>query len=107
MSKIVLDPVVLNYGLHLAMQWGEDWLKPIQSRLGTAYPALSSTELDEINALCQEAMRHGHAAVLPLANMSDAERIATWRADVLGRYAWVDENNLSHMYSQGMYYSMK
>jgi hypothetical protein len=30
---------ILNAGLHLAMEWGEDWLTPIQERLGSSYPS--------------------------------------------------------------------
>lgn len=29
-----------NFALHLAQEWGNDWLKPIQGRLGRSFPTL-------------------------------------------------------------------
>ena len=52
---------VFNVGLNLAMEWGEDWLQPIQRRL----PIMTA------------------------------------------RFQWVNTDNLSRLFSQGMYYAWK
>ena len=101
------DPAVLNDGLHLAMAWGDDWLRPIQARLAQQHPTLAAGELDRCDAVCREAMRFGHAQVLPLAPLGESERIAAWKEQLLARYPWINEANLSRLYSQGMYYAMK
>ena len=49
-----------NYGLGLAMDWGDQWLPRIQVRLGQRYPNLDAREFDEINDECQAVMRLGH-----------------------------------------------
>ena len=37
----IMNTTILNEGLSLAMEWGEQWLCPIQERLATAHPELS------------------------------------------------------------------
>jgi hypothetical protein len=107
---------LLNEGLDLAMAWGEDWLKPIQERLALLHPELSPGELDEVNAICQAAMKFGHDCVEDLALKSMNNRPEdfgknTTREDfeplMKARYPWVDPGNLSHLFNQGMYYAWK
>ena len=99
---------VLNAGLHLAMEFGENWMKPIQSRLHERYPALSEAELNELNQICQDAMRFGHARVYDLAAKSgDKTKFAAFKPLMMAKYAWVNGHNLSRLFSQGMYYAWK
>ncbi len=99
---------LLNEGLHLAMEWGEDWLQPIQDRLAQRHPALSKEALDEIDAVCQAAMRFGHKTVhdLVLTSGKDTKR-EDFDPIVLARYPWANSDNLSRLFSQGMYYAWK
>lgn len=99
---------LLNDGLHLAMEWGSDWLQPIQERLAKKYPRLSKIELDEINATCQAAMSFGHGTVCDLVKEHGRD-IAPQQFEPImkSRYPWVDAGNMSRLFSQGMYYSMK
>lgn len=99
---------LLNEGLALAMAWGQDWLMPIQTRLRQRHPALSEQELDEINAFCQTAMKFGHAEALNQApDQPDDAKKAAFSIAVKARYPWINDENLSQLYSQGMYYAMK
>lgn len=43
---MTLDREILNAGLDLAMEFGPSWMQPIQGRLASRYPHLSTTELD-------------------------------------------------------------
>ena len=93
---------LLNEGLHLAMEWGKDWLKPIQERLAVRHPELLPEELDEVNTLCQAAMQFGHGYVYDLALKSgrDADQ-RDMEAAMRVRYPWVNARNLQHLFSQG------
>lgn len=109
----MLDPDTLraeqlNAGLALAMEWGENWLKPIQARLRLRYPQLSQAELDQFNSLCQEAMKFGHDTVYELAQEAGTKtRVSDFESRFRTRYPWADARNVSHLYSQGMYYAWK
>lgn len=103
-----LDRGILNIGLDLAMAWGEFWLQPIQGRLSATCPQLSPQQLDDYNTVCHDAMVYGQRLVYTLVERAGPD-ISTegWRRDVLARFPWVNEENLTRMFSQGMYYTMK
>ena len=105
----MLDQEILNAGLDLAMEWGENWLQPIQDRLAKKYPRLSKTQLDEYNATCQAAMKFGHDYVYELVTQQGADRVSSEEFEriMLAQYSWVSSGNLSRLFSQGMYYAMK
>ena len=106
-----LDVQILNDGLHLAMAWGGDWLAAIQGRLSSQYPALTTEQLDEYATVCQEAMRFGHSMIDAVARKTldetCAEGFDDYRRRVHSRYPWVNEGNLSSLFSQSVYYSLK
>lgn len=105
-----LDDEILNEGLEMAMAFGPDWLKPIQSRLAERHPGLSAAELDAYEASCRTAMEFGHAQVPQHWNAAGGDKAAAFRrfeAAVLARHPWIDEKNLSHLFSQGCYYAWK
>jgi len=99
---------ILNFGLKLAMSFGKDWLKPIQPRLAKIYPDLTETELNIVNARCQEAMKFGHDTVYSMAEVKGKE---TNKEDFVrlfkGKYPWVNSANTNGVFSQGMYYAYK
>jgi hypothetical protein len=105
-----MDKRILNAGLDLAMAFGEDWLQPIQTRLAARFPSLSRAELDTYNATCREAMFFGHEQVvmkIPEAHKDRSVHFQLFRAAVLARFPWITAKNLSRLFSQGYYYSMK
>jgi hypothetical protein len=55
---------ILNTGLSLAMEFGADWLKPIQDRLSVKYPTLTQMERVWYNTICREAMEKGHTSLV-------------------------------------------
>lgn len=61
------EVAVLNYGLHLAQEWGEYWMQPIQARLRKAYPGLEQDELDRLNSVAQNSMRFAYDLVYTMA----------------------------------------
>ncbi len=99
---------LLNEGLALAMDWGDNWLSPINARLGKVYPHLGATRLDELNARCQGAMRLAyeavHASLHAGAPGLTLEGLATL---VRAPYPWVNDENLARLLRQGVYYAAK
>ncbi len=107
-SKSGPDNEILNFGLELAMEWGENWLKPIQERLHAKYPGLSSEERDRLDVICREAMKFAYETVYRMAEASGKATSRTDFASVLGqRYPWIDRKNAEHLFSKGMYYAWK
>lgn len=99
---------LLNEGLKLAMEWGQDFLEPVQGRLGARHPDLSGDQLDELNATCQAAMKFGHDFVYGLAQKSGGNtRYADFEPAMKARYPWVDAKNVGRLFNQGMYYAWK
>jgi hypothetical protein len=99
---------ILNEGLSLAMEWGKNWLQPIQERLQRAHPELSKDELDDLNDKAQAAMRFDYDLVYASVER-DGKAIGDrdFAREVKSRYPWVNEKNVRHMYSPGRYYAWK
>ena len=99
---------ILNDGLDYAMEFGSNWLQPIQSRLVKLYPKLSDIELDDYNSRCQTAMKAGHDQVYALAEQSGKDAsFDAFVASYTKSFPWVNDKNLKHIFSQGMYYAWK
>lgn len=115
-----MNDAILNQGLKLALAWGVDWLQPIQERLAALHPELSKEELEDYNNICREAMFAGfklvetgfteESATVRRKNQSDSSDAvvnSAFKAQMLKQYPWVNDDNLSRLFSQGMYYKMK
>lgn len=106
---------ILNVGLSLALEWGENWLRPIQERLARLYPNLRSDQLDECNSTCQSVMKLSNKLILSSTtlqlSMAKGEGLQTgqkeWEMAILKSYPWINKENLGQLFSQGMYYAMK
>ena len=100
--------MLLNEGLALAMDWGENWLAPIQDRLLQLHPRLRRDELDEINAGCQEAMNFGHRTVYAMVREQGADvGPEAFAPALLARHPWVNAENSARLFSQSVYYACK
>ena len=85
------------------MEWGADWLKPTQPRLKVLFPALSENQLNDYDAAARAAMTFGHEYVYDRPDCEYEQCAIAVRA----RFPWVSDENLSRVYSQGMYYARK
>jgi hypothetical protein len=86
------DVALKNHALHLAQEWGKDWLKPIQARLKRDFPDLDDAEADRLNALAQGAMRAGHDAVYDMASVGRTSlKFEDWRDRFAPHYPWIDD----------------
>ena len=102
------EEAIMNYALDLAQEWGDNWLKPIQGRLAKAFPNISQDELDNYNAIAQDAMQFGHDLVYSMAEKHGNNLDETqWKKEYLSHYPWVNDKNLNHLFSTGNYYAWK
>jgi hypothetical protein len=97
-----------NDGLALAMDWGEQWLSPIQDRLGRRHRSLDRSALDRINDECQGAMRLGHETVHAFVRDGTPPLVAESLTPVLrASFPWISDANVQRLFRQGLYYAAK
>jgi hypothetical protein len=107
---IDFDPTIANDALHLAMEWGKDWMMPTQERLAARHTGLHTSDLDRYNAMARDAMLYGHVLVYEQAEalgFDNQELAEKCQKLLLHKYAWISEENLQRLFSQGMYYAWK
>ena len=105
-----MDAQIFNAGLDMAMEFGKNWLQPIQERLHVRFPQLSEADLDECNEQCQATMKFGHLELRECWRAANSQKNAAFelfRNRVLELYPWVSAANLAHLFSQGCYYAWK
>ena len=106
---------ILNKGLEFALEFGPNWLQPIQSRLSDKFPELQPDELNKYDTICRTAMRKGHDYIYKALEAATDEKRKinqTEIADLLSsflnqEYPWIDSENLKRILSQGLYYAWK
>jgi hypothetical protein len=105
-----MDPIILNQGMELAMEFGKNWLQPIQGRLGRRHKDLSCAALDEYERVCREALNYGIEQVkvqMQAAARKEKEAARLLGEVMTGRYPWMTKKTLQHLFSQGCYYAWK
>lgn len=102
---------ISNVGLQFSMEFGENWLKPINERLFRKYPNLNKNELDKYDKLCEKVNKIGNDFVRknPEKINGKLEFIDIKRFEIfmLEKYNWISDENLNRLYSQSCYYAMK
>ena len=99
---------VRNDGLELAMDWGEQWLAPIQDRLHARHPALTRAELDRVDDECRSAMRLGHDTVHGFVRDGRPALLAESLAPLLrAQFPWISDENVLRLFRQSLYYTTK
>ncbi|MGC4065078.1 MAG: hypothetical protein QM784_10625 [Polyangiaceae bacterium] len=105
-----VDQNVLNVALDFALEFGPNWLAPVQNRLATQFPSLAPAELDKYDLKCREVMRYGHQlvpSVVKTLDCSTEETFARYSELMRQRYDWISESNLQRLFSQGCYYALE
>ena len=90
---------LLNEGLRLM-------LDPMghERELQTRYPYLSDSEMEDIISICRSAYSFGFQAVAVLAKESGPRTNSDrFNALISARFPWVEPENMSRLFSQGMY----
>jgi hypothetical protein len=106
---------IYNKGLDYAMEFGSNWLQPIQSRLSEKYINLSNDELNHFDKVCRKAMNDGHKFIYNrLAKLYEKQKKISqshleeeFKDFITNRYNWMSNKNISRLFSQSLYYTMK
>lgn len=102
---------ILNDGLNLSMEFGENWLAHIDERLRIKYPELIDDELKACDQLCQKINNEAHYFIRknPIKNGSEIAFIdfSKFVEFMKAKYEWIDDANLNKLYSQSCYYALK
>ena len=106
---------ILNSGLDFAMEFGENFLKPIQGRLSKKYRFLNETELDNYNLICKSAKDEGQKYIYDFLeklstennNISENNLKNNLSNFIREKYSWISENNLNRLFSQACYFAYK
>ncbi|MCO4294088.1 hypothetical protein NF867_14590 [Solitalea sp. MAHUQ-68] len=109
------ESVILNDGLKLAMEFGKNWLQPIQDRLKKKYRFLTLQELNDYDTICRQAMHKGHDFVYnTLTELYDVNQTISnnelkekLKKTLLDQYPWINTSNLEALFSQSCYYAWK
>ncbi|MNG72465.1 hypothetical protein D3C87_629410 [compost metagenome] len=111
MAQMNLSIEVLNYGLQLSMEFGKNWLKPINERLEIKFPNLNKQQQEECNLICKRVhqIAHNYVAENPIRSDSGVEFVAfnQFKQFILTKYNWLSTANLQRLYSQSCYYASK
>lgn len=98
-----MDPATLNAALAIHLKWGPERMTPTKERLKKKCPGLKGNALAECDATAEAAMDLGHRYVYDHPSCPPDECAAAVRAT----YPWVSPDNMTSIYSQGIYYARK
>lgn len=98
-----MDATIFNDALTMSLEWGENFHKPIQGRVCSAYPAISQAEADELNGVCRGlafyAFEQIERAYLKQITRAEAD------ANIMARYPLVNADSMAQLWSRGQYYA--
>lgn len=106
---------ILNDGLAMAMEFGENWLQPINGRLEDKFGFLSAQEIESYSNICRDARNESKGFILnSLAKVfdngetiKDSDFKTEFENHILQKFDWVNKSNINGAYSQGMYYAWR
>ena len=105
-----ITPEILNLSLNLALEWGENWLAPIQERLIKEIPTLTLNETNDLNLLAKTVRQDINSFIYKTLDAKgvETEQLKEILSEyVKEKYSWIDQENFSRLFSQGCYYAWK
>ena len=99
------EAAIWNDAVFLSLEWGEWWLKPINSRIQAQHHNISDDEAETLNKMAKEVQDF----CFDLFQQEFDKKITLEEAQRLmkKKYPWLEERNLVRLQSQGMYYARK
>ena len=103
---------ILNASLALAMEFGPNLNKPINSRLKKVFPELSRRERNGYNKICQDIVSFGRDYMFDhFYNMKTEKDFELMKVkfteDIRLRNNWINEENIRMLFNQACYYASK
>jgi hypothetical protein len=101
-----IERALLNLALGLSLEFGPNWLKPIQPRLQHERPDVTSAQADELDAFARGTRDWAHDLIgRSLGTGVPGETEA--RRMIVRSLPWIDDATFEHLWSQGVYYALK
>ena len=104
-GDVLTDKDILNKALSLSLEWGNEWLQPIQNRLMHLAPRLSGNDIEKIS----EYIIGVRDIIFKIYEEHYNPESQTFDSDVVKKvaekYPWINKNNLSSLDSQAKYYA--
>ncbi len=99
------EAAIWNDAVLLSLEWGEWWLKPINSRIQARHRNISDDEAETLNDMAKEVQDF----CFDLFQQEFDKKITLDEAQrlMIKKYPWLVERNLVRLQSQGMYYARK
>ena len=104
-----MDENMLNIMYKASLEFGLNWRRPLKELAGERLPDLEEPGLSEICTYIAQV--RSDIEKLMLDNYTDIndgsvdpDKIFD---EIRARYKWMNESNVSHGYSQGMYYAWR
>jgi hypothetical protein len=97
---------IFQKAMDLSLEWGKEWLKPINDRIRATYPSLTEAEAEELNRKCKEIQKYCWDDLC----WKEADGLITQPkivAAMKARYPELSDANLNRLISQGYYYARK
>ena len=99
------EAAIWNDAVFLSLEWGEWWLKPINSRIQAQHHNISDDEAETLNKMAKEVQDFCFYLFQQefdiKITLEEAQRL------MKKKYPWLEERNLVRLQSQGMYYARK
>lgn len=106
---------VLNKGYEMALEFGKNWLQPINDRLVKKFSNLSQKEIKEYSQACEQLRNESNNYIYErLSKLTDEQKeirekdftkeLTDWMRT---HSPWVSDSNIKRTFNQGMYYAWK
>ena len=103
-----VQPDVLNEVYRKALEWGENWRRPIQSIVEETIEETGEAEKQKIaeyiKTVRSDIEEYIYYRYQDFKLEIDYKSLYAW---IQNKYPWIDNDNLKHAVSQGIYYVMK
>lgn len=103
-----VQPDVLNEVYRKALEWGENWRRPIQSIVEEIIEETGEVEKQKIaeyiKTVRSDIEEYIYYIYQDFKLEIDYKSLYAW---IQNKYPWIDNENMKHAVSQGIYYAMK
>ena len=104
--NILSDYEVLNKALNLSLEWGKEYLKPLNNKIMNAVPHMSGKDIEKVVAYITTVrddilwkIYYDHYDSKSEDFFIDVQK------ETICKYSWINKSNLSSLHSQGCYYA--
>ena len=97
-----------NFALKLSLEFGKHFEEKINNRLQLKFPKLTSEELENYQALCEDIKTECWNYIDPKSTKIDSAKLSKiLNEKIFEKYSWINKRNKSRIISQFSYYFWK